>query len=265
MRLAMSSPEIEVHVGPVARLVLNRPEQRNAMTVGMGEALVRAVEALNASSEVRVVLVEGAGRAFCAGGDFDLLEANAQSTPEQNRRQMLAFYALYLSVLKLRAPSVAVLHGAAIGAGLCLAMACDLRVAAAEAKLGANFVRVGLHPGMACTLLLPDLVGAARARDLILSGRIIDGVEAERVGLVQHVVPRAGLADRVSELAAELTRGAPIAVAQAKETLAAPLVARLEATLAREASAQAVSFSTEDLREAVAAFREKREPAFANR
>lgn len=257
----MSSP-VRVEIGPVSRIVLDRPDKQNAMTAEMGRLVSEAVATLNASREPRVVLVEGEGRAFCAGGDFSLIDENSKKSPEDNRRDMIGFYSSFLSVARLSVPSVAVLHGATVGAGLCLAMACDVRLCASEAKLGANFVRVGLHPGMGCTLLLPRLVGPAKAAELILSGRLIDGAEAERIGLVNLAVPRAELRARVDALVGEITSAAPVAVAQAKETLVAPLLAALDATLEREAACQALDFTTADLREAVSAFREARAPAF---
>jgi enoyl-CoA hydratase/carnithine racemase len=233
--------------------------------VEIGAAIAAAVERINQSDEVRVVLLRGEGRAFCAGGDFSLIEQNSRRTPEQNRRSMLAFYSSYLSLLELGAPSIAVVHGAAVGAGLCLAMACDLRIAAREAKLGANFVRIGLHPGMACTLLLPRLVGPARAAELVLTGKLVSGARAEQLGLVNQAVPREKLEAAVAEAVEQLLASAPIAVAQAKATLLAPLRAELARALEREASAQAIDFTTADLAEAVAAFREARSPRFAGR
>ncbi|GMV12177.1 MAG: enoyl-CoA hydratase [Polyangiaceae bacterium] len=257
----MSSP-VRVEVGPVSRIVLARPDKQNAMTAEMGRLVSEAVATLNASAEPRVVLVVGEGRAFCAGGDFSLIEENSKKSPEQNRREMVGFYSSFLSVSRLAVPSVAVLHGATVGAGLCLAMACDLRLAASEAKLGANFVRIGLHPGMGASLLLPRLVGPAKAAELLLTGRLVTGSEAERIGLVNLAVPRAELDARVAELTAELTSAAPVAVAQVKETLASPLLGALDAALEREAACQALDFTTADLREAVAAFREGRRPVF---
>jgi enoyl-CoA hydratase/carnithine racemase len=259
----MSEPAVRLEIGPVSRIVLNRPEKQNAMTVEMGDLVAEAVERINASAEPRLVLVTGAGRAFCAGGDFDVIEANSRRAPEPNRIGMLGFYRRFLSVLTLRVPSVAVLHGATVGAGLCLAMACDLRLAAREAKLGANFVRVGLHPGMACSLLLPRLVGPAKAAELIFTGRLVLGDEAERIGLVNAAVPREELPSLVERTVAEITSSAPVAVAQAKATLLAPLIRELDDTLHREANAQAIDFGTADLGEAVAAFRAGRKPEFS--
>lgn len=258
-----AGPPIRVEIGPVARIVLARPDKQNAMTVEMGDLIAEAVERINASREPRVVLVEGEGRAFCAGGDFALIEQNRARTPEDNRVGMLRFYRRFLSVLSLRAPSVAVVHGAAVGAGLCLAMACDVRLAAAEAKLGANFVRVGLHPGMGCTALLPRLVGPAKATELILTGKLVRGDEAERIGLVNQSVPRGELPTLVDETAEQLRSAAPIAVAQAKATLSADLVRQVDDALHREAGAQAIDFTTGDLRRAVAAFRAGTKPEFS--
>jgi enoyl-CoA hydratase len=258
----MQSPAIRVEVGRIARIVLSRPDKHNAMTAEMGDLIAEAVEHINASRETRVVLVEGDGRAFCAGGDFDLIEQNADRAPEDNRVDMLRFYRRFLSVLSLRAPSIAVVHGAAVGAGLCLAMACDVRLAAAEAKLGANFVRVGLHPGMGCTVLLPRLVGPARAAELILTGRLIRGDAAERIGLVNQAVPRSELPALVDATVEEIASAAPIAVAQAKATLSASLLRQVDDALHREANAQAIDFATGDLRRAIAAFRTGTTPEF---
>jgi enoyl-CoA hydratase/carnithine racemase len=162
-------------------------------------------------------------------------------------------------------PTIAKLHGAAVGAGLCLAMACDLRLAASEAKLGANFVRVGLHPGMGCTLLLPRLVGAAKAAELIFTGQLVSGDEAARIGLVNRAVPRADLDRELGALVEQLSAVAPIALVQAKATLLAPILSSLDEALGREANAQAIDFATADLGEAVSAFRAGRTPAFSGR
>lgn len=262
----MSSPDpVRVEVGRVSRLVLARPEKQNAMTPEMGAGVARAVSLLNASDEVRVVLVEGEGKAFCAGGDFDLIRRNSERTPEQNRLGMIDFYRSYLSVLRLRAPSVAVIHGAAVGAGLAFALACDLRLAASEAKLGANFVRVGLHPGMGCSLLLPRLVGPTAAAELLLTGRVVSGAEAAALRMVNQAVPRDQLAAAVEQLTAELLQVAPLAAAQTKATLLRPLLRELDDALSHEAGAQAVDFRSADLREAVAAFQAGRTPAFQGR
>jgi enoyl-CoA hydratase/carnithine racemase len=254
---------LRLEIGRISRIVLNRPDKHNAMTVEMGRALAAGVATINQHDAARVVLVEGEGRAFCAGGDFEVIDANARRTPEQNRTNMVEFYSSYLSVLRLRIPSIAVIHGAAVGAGLCLAMACDLRLAAREAKLGANFVRVGLHPGMGCSVLMPRLIGASKTAELLLTGKVVDGTEAERIGLVNACVAREELPKLVLDTAEQIASAAPIAIAQAKATLMAPLLGEIDAALEREACAQAIDFTTADLREAVEAFRSGRVPQFS--
>ncbi len=260
----MSDP-VRVSIGEVSEIVLTRPDKHNAMTVEMGAAVASAVERINQTPEVRVVVVRGEGRAFSAGGDFSLIEQSSRRSPEENRRAMVRFYSSFLSVIELGVPSIAVVHGAAVGAGLCLALACDVRIADQRAKLGANFVRVGLHPGMGCSVLLPRLVGPAVAAELVLSGRLVSGQEAHALGLVNAAVETAELEARVQSLVDEIRSAAPIAVAQAKATLIAPLRAELHRALEREAAAQAIGFGTADLAEAVSAFGQNRAPRFQGR
>jgi enoyl-CoA hydratase len=246
--------------GSVAEIVLNRPETRNAMTAAMGREIRDAVGELNASDAVRAVIVRGAGQAFSAGGDLDMLEQRAADDPEANRRAMRAFYALYLSIRELRAPSIAAVNGHAIGAGACFAIACDLRYAATRAKLGFTFVKLGLHPGMAATYLLPRLVGPAVAADLLLTGAILDATEAARIGLVNAAVDDPVAAAR--EKAAAIAACAPIAVAQTKASLRGAFTRSLDDALEAEARAQAIDYATGDLREGIAAVRGKRDPVF---
>lgn len=261
----MTELPVRLELGRVTRLVLNRPDKRNAMNPEMGQGVAVAVGRINASRETRVVLIQGEGRAFCAGGDFSSIQLNATRSTSQNRVGMVQFYRSFLSVLKIRVPTIAVLQGAAVGAGLCLAMAADMRLAAREAKLAANFVRLGLHPGMGCTALLPRLVGPAKAAELILTGSFVLGDEAERIGLVNTAVPRSELDELVAQVAEQVASAAPIAVAQAKATLSARLTEDVDAALQREASAQAVDFATADLLEGVRASVEGRKPVFQGR
>ena len=140
---------------PIAELTLARADTRNAMTVVMGDEVSHAVGELNAARHVRALIVRGDGKGFSSGGDFNMLEERARATEGENRVAMRKFYESFLSIRAVRVPTIAVLHGAAMGAGLCFALACNLRLAATGTKLGANFVRVGLHPGMGATWLLP--------------------------------------------------------------------------------------------------------------
>jgi enoyl-CoA hydratase len=250
---------------PIAQLYLARPESRNAMTEAMGAEVVRAVQEINALPGVRVLIVRGEGKSFSAGGDFRMLEERAQASEDANRVSMRRFYRSFLSVRAVRAPTLAVLHGAAVGAGLCFAMACDLRIAATGTKLGVNFVKVGLHPGMGATWLLPRLVGPSRATELLLTGRTVEADEALAIGLVHEVHPPETLEEAARALAEQVASSAPVAVAQAKATLLGSFDRTLDEVLAEEASAQAVDFGTEDLREAIRAFSDKRTPRFIGR
>jgi enoyl-CoA hydratase len=162
-------------------------------------------------------------------------------------------------------PTIAVIAGPAIGAGLCLALACDLRLAASSVTLAASFVRLGLHPGMGATWLLPRLVGPAMAAELLLTGRAVAADEALRIGLVNQVHAPDALDGAARALAAQIAGAAPLAVAQTKATLAGALERPLEDALAREADAQAIDFATADLAEALAAVATRRPPQFRGR
>ena len=251
-----------IAAGEVAEIVLARPAARNAMTDVMGAEIQHAVGELNARPDVRVVLVRGQGEAFSAGGDFAMLAERAEHREPENRAAMRAFYAGFLSVRALRVPTIAVIGGPAIGAGLCFALACDLRLCAARARLAASFVRLGLHPGMGATFLLPRLCGPAVAADLLLTGRSVDADEALRLGLVNQVHPREELDAAARTLAALIASAGPVAVAQTKQTLLGAFERDLDDALEREANAQAVDFETVDLQEALQAIAERRPPRF---
>ncbi|HKQ69009.1 MAG TPA: enoyl-CoA hydratase/isomerase family protein [Polyangiaceae bacterium] len=259
----MSYQEIRLVLdGAVAELTLARAESSNAMTEAMGGEIVRAIEAINASAATRVVLVRGEGKNFSSGGAFEMLERRSRDTPDDNRTTMRRFYDSFLSIRDVRVPTIAVLQGAAMGAGLCFALACDLRIAASKTKLGANFVRVGLHPGMGATWLLPRTVGAAAAADLLLTGRTIEAEEGLRLGVINQVHDKEALDLAARALAARIAEGAPLAIAKTKATLLAVDNRTLDEALTEEANAQAADFATNDLKEAIAAFGAKRPPRF---
>jgi enoyl-CoA hydratase len=259
--------------GAVALVVFDDPERRNAMTEAMGRALTNVVARLSADSAVRAVVLTGAGAAFSAGGDLAMIEAKSRAgrtqpgaaAREANRAFMRDFYRLFLSVRDLPQPSIAALNGAAIGAGLAVALACDLRIAARDAKLGLNFAKLGIHPGMGSSWTLPRLVGPAHAADLLLSGRTIDGVEAERIGLVNRAVPREVVLDEALGRADEIASAAPLAVRGAKRALAQALDVDLDAQLDFEAEQQAICYESADLAEGLRAAREKRPVIFTGR
>jgi enoyl-CoA hydratase len=178
---------------------------------------------------------------------------------------MLPFYRAWLTIRRLEVPTIAAVNGHAVGAGLCLALACDLRYAAEGAKLGAPFVKLGMHAGMAATHLLPDVVGEAHARDLLLTGRTVAADEALRLGLVSRVLPAEGFLDAVLETAHAVAATAPVASRLTTVALRAGGHADFETALQWEALAQPVTLATADLQEGIAAAREKRPPRFTGR
>ena len=249
----------------VALLTLDNPGQRNAMSGPMTQSWVAAIEQLRDDSSVRVVVVTGEGSAFCSGGDTSWITSEPDATVDDLRTRMIAFYRAWLSIRSLEVPTVAAVNGAAIGAGLCLALACDIRYAASSARLGAPFVRLGMHPGMAATWLLPEAVGLAAARDLLLTGRTVDADEALRLGLVSRVVDEASFRDEVLASASGIAATAPIASRLTKLALADGGHATYDAALQWEALAQPLTLATDDLHEGIRAARERRAPAFRGR
>jgi len=232
------------------------------MSPEMGEEIARAVSEINGHRELRTVLVRGAGKCFSSGGDFDLLDKLANSPADDGRTTMRAFYANYLSIRQIQVPTVALMHGHALGAGLCFALGCDIRFAAEGTKMGMTFVRVGLHPGMGGTFLLARAIGRARAAELLLTGRVIGADQALDMGLVSQVVPAGELEDAGRAVADEIARCAPIAVAQVKATVRDDGGRSLGEALDREAACQAIDYATADMAEAIAAFRAKRPPVY---
>jgi enoyl-CoA hydratase/carnithine racemase len=249
----------------VVLLTLDQPDQRNAMSAPMTASWVEAMADLAADRDVRAVVVTGAGSAFCSGGDTSWIASEPDATVDDLRDRMLPFYRAWLSILRLEVPTLAAVNGPAIGAGLCLALACDIRYAAPGARLGAPFVRLGMHPGMGATWLLPDVVGASVARDLLLTGRTVGADEALRLGLVSRVIEQEGFLDEVLETAAGIARSAPIASRLTTRALRTGGPAGLEAALQWEALAQPVTLATADLQEGIRAARERREPRFTGR
>jgi enoyl-CoA hydratase len=256
----------------VAVLTFNDPDRLNAMTEPMGRAFSAQIERLAADATVRAVVLTGAGRAFSAGGDLDWIEAQAQAARSEPggarqavRDTMRSFYQLFLSLRELPCPTIAALNGHAIGAGLCVALACDMRLANRQAKLGLNFSLLGLHPGMGATWTLPRLVGPAHAAELLYSGRSLAGEEAARIGLVNRALEPDAVLPEARELAASIARAAPLANRGIKRALAQSPGKTLPEQLDFEASEQAVCFESEDVREGLAAVRERRGPHFHGR
>jgi enoyl-CoA hydratase/carnithine racemase len=261
---ALTHLRLERPISGVAMLVLDLPEMRNAMSDEMTASWVRAVDHVAGDPEVRAVVVTGEGSAFSSGGNTSWIAGEPDATVDQLRSRMLPFYRAWLSIRRLEVPTIAAVNGPAIGAGLALALACDIRYAARGARMGVPFLRLGMHPGMATTYLLPDVVGPAVARDLLLTGRLVDADEALGLGLVSRVLDPEGFRDQVVATAAEVASTAPIATRLTKTALARGHES-IDACLDWEALAQPVTLATADLQEGIRAAQEKRAPQFEGR
>lgn len=248
--------------GAVGILRLDRPEKLNAMTEAMGAAIAALVPRINADPSLRCVIVHGAGRSFSAGGDLDFLEENSRREQNENTALMQRFYTRFLALREIDVPTIALLHGRATGAGLCLALACDIRLASVDALLSFNFVKVGLTPGMGGSWLLSRVVGEARALDLLLTGRTLSAYDAQALGLVGAVHEADRLYSEGLHVANRVAEGAPEAVSATKLLVRQALAISLEEALAAEAVAQARCFASADLREGLNAIRERRPPQF---
>jgi enoyl-CoA hydratase len=249
----------------VALLTLDYPDMRNAMSDEMTSSWVAAIDELAADRSVRAVVVTGEGSAFCSGGNTSWIASEPDATVDQLRSRMLPFYRAWLTIRRLEVPTIAAVNGPAIGAGLCLALACDIRYAAAGARLGVPFNKLGMHAGMAGTWLLPNVVGPAHARDLLLTGRVVDADEALRLGLVSRVIPADGFLEEVLDTAAGIAAAAPIATRLTKIALADGGHADFDSALQWEALAQPMTLATADLQEGIKAAKEKRAPRFEGR
>jgi enoyl-CoA hydratase len=244
--------------GHLATVTLNRPAALNAMTTVLRERFHAVVEALERDPAVWVVIFTGAGeRAFSAGAD--LKERNVLTEQEMLDQRRIS---PGKSVLGMRKPSIAAINGFALGAGCELALACDLRIAAEQAQLGLTETRVGILPGGGGTQLLPRLIGPTRAKELIYTARRIDSAEAERIGLVNAVVPLAELLPRARALAEAICANAPLAVRQAKLAIDAGQDLDLRGGLALENEAWTRCLYSADRAEGIRAFTEKRPPKF---
>ena len=249
----------------VVLLTLDNPAQRNAMSAPMTEAWTATMADLAADRDVRAVVVTGEGTAFCSGGDPRWIAGEPDAPVHRLRERMLGFYRAWLAIRALEVPTVAAINGPAVGAGLCLALACDIRYAAESARMSVPFVKLGMHAGMAATYTLPNVVGEARARELLLTGRMVGAEEASRIGLVTSVIPDETFLDTVLESAAGIAATAPIASRLTKVALRDGGHADFESAIEWEALAQPVTLATEDLQEGVRASGEKRAPRFQGR
>lgn len=249
----------------VAIITLNRPENRNSMTPDILDGIENAVAKTRKDPAARCVILTGKGSSFCAGADFKSGVQRDAERPMLSNERSFRIYQPFLSVLEIEVPVIAALNGHAIGGGLGLALVCDMRVANAEAKYGANFTRLGLHPGMATTYILPRLIGVPKAVELLLTGRIITGIEAAALGLANYAVPTDQVWERAWELAMEVASCAPIANRWTKRSIYRNLGWNPRDAAQSEAELQSRTLETHDHKEGVAALLEKRPPRFEGR
>ncbi|MCU0965352.1 MAG: enoyl-CoA hydratase-related protein [Burkholderiaceae bacterium] len=266
----MSQDLIESFEAGIATLTMNRPEARNAFTREMMDALSEALPRLAVDAAVRLVVVTGAGNAFCAGGDVKSFAKNVAGAPaalsfDTKVTDLRARMEVARWLHEMPKPTLAVIPGAAAGAGLSLALACDLRIAAADAKLTTAFSKIGLSGDFGGSYFLNHLVGAARAREMYFTGQVISGAEAERIGLVNRAVPAAQLPEAARAWAAELAALPTVAVGYMKRNLNTGLRGSLSDVLDAEALHMIRTFETEDHKGAAVAFVEKRSPSFKGR
>jgi 2-(1,2-epoxy-1,2-dihydrophenyl)acetyl-CoA isomerase len=266
-RTTMTDDLLETCAEGVATLTMNRPERRNAMSRPMLDAMQDALVRLAADSAVGCVVLTGAGSAFCAGGDIKAMteRADADKTLEEKARDLRARMEISRLLHEMPKPTIAKVRGAAAGAGLSLALACDLRIASDNSKFTTAFARIGFPGDFGGTYFLTKLVGAAKARELYFTAEMLDAARALELGVVNRVVPDGDLDAAVADLAGRLAKGPSVAYGYMKKNLNAALDGTLEDSLDLEAWAQIRCAMTEDHKEAAQAFVEKRAPVFKGR
>ena len=250
--------------GPVRHVVLNRPEKRNALNSEVVLALRDALEAARVDADVRCVVIRGSGPMFSSGMDFKDL-AGVAADPSNLRAFRRPIIDAWNLAEEMPKPVICQIHGGCIGGAMELALACDMRVMAAEAVIGMPETRVGLIPDVGGSSRLPAIVGLGRAKELIMASKLIDGTEAERIGLVNRVAPADELDAATDQLVGELLACAPLAVGYVKRVLDSVAKPTLAASLEHEVLLQEMCARTEDFTEGTRAFAEKRPPQFSGR
>ena len=247
----------------IATLVMNRPDRLNALNNELATALSDALNRISNDQSVRVVVVTGAGRAFCSGGDLALLgQGRATGATKELEPLLRSGMQAVLTMRTMPQPVIAAVNGAAAGAGMNIALAADVRIAAEEATFGQNFAKVGLFPDFGGTYFLPQLVGPAKAAELFYTGDMIDAKTALHLGIVNHVVLAAQLEGEVKTLAQKIIQGPPLAIRAVKKTLFASERKKLAEALEHEVQEQIACYLSEDCSEGIRAFFEKRQPGF---
>ena len=245
----------------IATIILNRPEKLNALNGELTEEIIQVCSEVGQDEEVRVVLITGAGRAFCSGADLGSPDFKLGSSAAALKLMETATQ-LIMGIRNMPKPVIAAVNGPAVGGGCNLALACDIIIASEKARFIEPYVLRAVHPDFGAIYFLPRLVGLAKANDLFFSGRAVDANEADRIGLVSRVVPEDQLESVTRELAKNLAKSSPLIMSLTKASVNQATTMDLPAALAREAMAQSIAFMTEDFQESMTAFLEKREPIF---
>ena len=245
----------------IATITLNRPEVLNALNTRASDELGMAIEETGRDISIRVLVITGAGRGFCAGGDLKDLPLTP-GDPAASQKTLEEWHKILLSIRRLDKPVITAVNGVAMGGGMDLALMCDIRIASENARFGEAYVRIGGVPDSGGTYLLPRLIGTARACELLFTGDIIDAREAERIGLVNKVVPAEQLESSTRELAARLAGGPPVSMGLIKKAIYSSETQDPESALHSIALMTSLNMETQDAKEGVAAFIEKRQPAY---
>jgi methylglutaconyl-CoA hydratase len=246
--------------GEIARLTLNRPDKRNAISTQMMCDVQTALDTIE-KSHSRVVILTGAGKAFCAGMDLEMLAAIAKQSPSENQEDSRRIAKMLRRIWSFPRPMIAAVNGPAFAGGCGIATLCDFTLASPEARFGYTEVKIGFLPAIV-SVFLTRQVGEKRSRDLLLTGRIIDAAQAKEFGLVTEVVPEDRLLDRANELAAEIISASPSSVTRAKHLLTSSAAPGLDHDLERAILENARIRCTPDFKEGVASFLEKRKPVW---
>lgn len=246
--------------GELALITLNREEKRNAISALMISELQTTLDAVE-KSHARVCIFTGAGKAFCAGMDLDMLANIAKQSPAENQEDSRRMARMFRRIWSFSKPLIAAVNGAALAGGCGIATLCDFTLAAPEAKFGYTEVRIGFLPAIV-SVFLTRQIGEKRARDLLLTGRVIEAAEAKEIGLITEVVPAEHLMDRAHELASVLIAASPSSLTRAKRLLTSAAAASVDADLERAVLENARIRCTPDFKEGVASFLEKRKPVW---
>ena len=243
----------------ITTITLNRPEFLNAMSPQLMQDLYEVLEKVSEDGETKVVVITGAGRAFCAGGDVaEDVAIVGEKTPFEYREYIANFANVSKRVYWMEKPVIAAINGDCLGAGFAIALSCDIRIASEKARFGSLFINVALVPDYGMTYFLPQVVGTSKALELMLTGEIIDATEAKRLGIVSSVVPHDELMKAALELAARIAQQPSIAIELTKKLVYQDMISNIAQHLDWETYAQELCFKSEDHRESVLAFLEKR-------